>query len=62
MFGLMQVAVLLLVWPIFQMLSFIMQLLKYADCFWRSAERADVKYAHIFEVKNELFGVGFDES
>ncbi len=31
-------------------------------CFWTSAQRADVEYAHVSEVKNKLLGVDFDES
>ncbi len=40
-----QVAVFTL--PIFGMLSFVKQLLKYTDCFWTSVQRADIKYAHV---------------
>ncbi len=60
--GNLQLAVLLLPLPILWMLSSITQQLKYADCFGRSAQRADVKYMHVFEVKTELFGGDFHES
>ncbi len=47
--------VLLLVLPVLQMLSFMRQMLKYADCLRRSAQRADVNSAFLFEVQSKLF-------
>ncbi len=47
--------VVLIVPPIFRMLSLIRWLLKYADSFWRTAQKADVKLAYVLEVKNKPF-------
>ncbi len=44
------------------MLSFIRQLLKYADSFWGYAQIADDAFLRMFvQVKNGLVGVDFDE-
>ena len=53
--------VLLFVLPIFRMLLFIRRLSKYADSFWRGAQKADVNSARVFELKSEQFGSDFDE-
>ncbi len=52
----------MLVVSILWMLSLVRQLLKYADCLWRSVRSTDAEFAQVLGVKNELFGMDFGET